>query len=135
LRFRQNIALTLPGLGPQNAPDGRRQPPPPSCLFDELFAAQLCEPVEARLTVVPRGSPLSRDPTPLLQPLEGGIKSSVLDQQLVLGRPLDSARDTLAVLRAEDQRPQDQQVERALQEFQPVFLLLGRHVTQVSNFG
>jgi hypothetical protein len=74
------------------------------------------------------------DPTPLLQALEGGVKGSMLDEQPVLGGLLNGAPDTLPVLRAEDQRPQDQQVERSLQEFQSFSFLLGRHITQVSTF-
>ena len=38
----------------------------------------------------------------------------MLDQQLFVGRLPDGPRDALAVLRAEDERAQDQQVERAL---------------------
>src|SRR5262249_12258514 len=39
---------------------------------------------------------------------------------------LDGARDALAVARSEDQRAQDEQVQRALQQIQPVGGLAGR---------
>lgn len=58
----------------------------------------------------------------------------MLDEELFLGRLLNGARDTLAMLRPENQGAQDEQVQRALQQFQPFFLFLGRHLTQLSAF-
>ena len=45
------------------------------------------------------------------------------------GRFLNGARDTLAMLRTENQRAQNQQIERALQQFELLFFLLGKHLT------
>ena len=54
-------------------------------------------------------------------------------QQFLVGRLLDGARDALAVLRPEKERAQNEQVERALKEFEAVFgswwRFLGRHLT------
>ena len=54
----------------------------------------------------------------------------MIHEQLVLGGLLDRARDPLAVLRAEDERAEDQHVERALHEHQAVAIFSGRHLTQ-----
>src|SRR5271167_824917 len=73
LRFRQNIALTLPDLGSQNPPDGGGQSPPLGHLSDKLFAARRRERVEARLPIVRGGPPLGRAPAALFQALKRGI--------------------------------------------------------------
>jgi hypothetical protein len=52
----------------------------------------------------------------LFEALECGIERPVLDEQFAPRGLLDRARDALAVFGAEDQRPEDEQVERALQE-------------------
>jgi len=57
----------------------------------------------------------------------------MLDQQLFVRRFLDGARDPLAVMRSKDQCAQDQQVQRALQQLELFLILLGRHITRVSN--
>ena len=101
--------------------------------FSELLAAGGCERVKARLAVVGGGSPLRADPAAVLQPLERRIKRAVFYQQFLVGRLLDGARDALAVLRPEKERAQNEQVERALEEFEAVFgslwRFLGRHLT------
>ena len=51
------------------------------------------------------------------------------DQELFIRRLLDRPRDALAVLRSEDQRTQDEQVQRSLQQLQPVLRVWGGHIT------
>lgn len=57
----------------------------------------------------------------------------MLDKELFFRGLLDGAGDALAVLRPKNQRAEDQQIQRALQEFEAFFLLLavflGRHLT------
>ena len=55
----------------------------------------------------------------------------MLDEQLFFRGLLDGARDPLPVLRSKDQRAEDQRIEGALQQFQPLSSFLGRHVTRV----
>jgi hypothetical protein len=54
----------------------------------------------------------------------------MLHQEFFVRASLDGSRDPLAVLRPENQRAQDQQVQRPLQQFEPIRGLLGRHFTQ-----
>jgi hypothetical protein len=53
----------------------------------------------------------------------------VFDQQLIFGGLLNSPRNTLAVLRSQDRRPQDRQIERALKQGQALSFLSGRLFT------
>jgi hypothetical protein len=53
----------------------------------------------------------------------------VLDEQFVFRGLLDGAGDALAVLGSEDEGPQDQQVERALEQLEAVAAFSGRHMT------
>ena len=64
----------------------------------------------------------------------------MLDKEFFVGSLLDGAGDALAVLGAEDEGAEDEEVESALEEFEFVFvgwvLLLGRHLTRVwGRFG
>jgi hypothetical protein len=120
----------LASLGLQNPSDCRRQSLPPGGFFSELFAARRREGIKPRLAVVGRGSPLRGNPAALLQPLQSGIKCSVLHKQFFVRGLLNGARDSLAMLRTKNQRAQDEQVQRALEKFQPFFVFLGRHLTQ-----
>lgn len=49
----------------------------------------------------------------------------MLDEQFLFRRLLDGPRDCLPVLRTEDQRAQDKQIQCALQQFQSFFLFSG----------
>src|SRR6266568_6681405 len=130
-RRYNSVPLALLSLGPENSSYGGGEPPPLGRLSDELFAAGRGQRVEASFAIVFGGAPLGCDPAASLQALERGIERAVFDQQLLVGRLLDRPRDALAVLRAENERAQDQQVERALQEFQPFCFFSGRHMTRV----
>jgi len=56
--------------------------------------------------------------------------SMAIDQQFVVGRLLDRAHDRVAVLRLEDQRPENRQIEGSLQEVERLVGLTGRHLTE-----
>jgi hypothetical protein len=56
----------------------------------------------------------------------------MIDQQRILRLLLNRARDALSVLRAEDERAEDEEIERALQDRDALlFRLSGRHTTGV----
>src|SRR5208282_658989 len=121
-------------LGLQNAPDRGRQSIPLGGFFYELLAAGRCQRIKPRLAVICGDSPFRGNPAALLQPLERGVKRSVLHQKLLIRRLLDGARDPLAVLRSKNQRAQNQQVQGALQQFEPFSCFLGRHITRTYDY-
>src|SRR5579872_152935 len=114
----------LGSLGAQNASDGRRQRAPLAAFFRELLASFGGERVEARLAIVARHAPFDGDPALGFETLESRIEGAVLDQQHVFRLLLDGARDSLPVLRSENQRTQNQQIEGSLEESYS-----GRHFT------
>ena len=116
-------------LGPEHAPDRGHDPAPAAGGACELGAARARERVETGPAVVVGGPPLRVDPAPRLQALQRRIERSVLDEQHVVGGLLDGPRDALAVLRAEHERAQDQEVQRALEQGHAVDVVTGRHST------
>src|SRR5439155_26878957 len=122
--------LTLLRLRPENPSDSGREPPPARTLFDKLFSPSLGQGVEPGFPVICRSAPASVNPPLRFQPLEGGIERAVFDQQCIFRCLLNGPRDALPVLRAKYQRPQDEKVQRALEQCQPFSFLSGRHTTQ-----
>ena len=55
----------------------------------------------------------------------------MFDEKFLFGRLLNGAGNPLAVLWSEDQRAQDEQVQRALQELESFRAVWGRHLTRV----
>jgi len=55
----------------------------------------------------------------------------MLHQQDIVGLFLDRARNALAVLSAEDQGPQNEQIKRSLYQSNTIFLVSGKHSTRV----
>lgn len=53
----------------------------------------------------------------------------MFDEELLVRGMLDRARNALAVLRPKNQGAQDQQIQRALEEFEAVIGFSGRHLT------
>src|SRR5262249_27092061 len=105
---------------------------PATGLPDELVAAGTGQRVKACAPVVRGDAPLGRDPLEGFEPLQRGVERAVVDQQLAAGRRLDRVRDALAGLRAEEQRAEDEHVERALQQRDLVAVgrASGFHLTQ-----
>ena len=78
------------------------------------------------LTLVGKG------PFAPLEALKGGVQRSVVDEKRAFGLLLDRARDALTVLVAEDQDPQDEEIQCPLEQGDPFVIVLGRHATRVS---
>src|SRR5262249_53508073 len=85
--------------------------------------------VESRAPVVLGRAPLGADPALLFQPLEGGIEGAVIHQNDFERRLLNGTCDALAVLLAERERAEDQEVEGTLQQIGAA--VLGRHTTRI----
>src|SRR6185437_9652473 len=92
-------------------------------LRGELPAPGCCELIVARAAVVGRRTPRSLDPMLGEQALERRVERPALDLELAIRRLLDERRDPVPVLRSPAEDPEDQKVERSLQQVQPV----GRH--------
>lgn len=119
------------GFGTQDAADGSRQPAPLAGFANELFAARAGEGIEARLAIVRGDAPFGGDPALRLQALQGGVQRAVIDEENILGLFLNGARDSLAVLGAEDQHAENEHIERTLQERNAILFLFGSHWTRV----
>src|SRR4029453_4932578 len=99
--------------------------------MNELTSSTLGQRIEASLPVVRRRSPRRGDPAFFFQSLQGGIQRPMFDQEFVVRGLLDCARDTLPMLRAKNERTQNEHVERALHQ-RKTFSPSGRHLTQAS---
>ena len=95
---------------------GVGEAPPFADFFRQLFASRCRQVVEARATIVVGDPPFAADPAGGLEPLECRVERSVVHEEGALRRVLDGERDAVAVVRAEGQRAQNQEVERPLQE-------------------
>src|SRR5579863_6658843 len=109
------MTLHLRSFRTEHAADGSREPPPAAGFTRQLLPSGAGQLIKPGLPVVLRDAPCCADPTLRLQPLQGGIKRPVLDQQLFSRGLLNRPRNSLSVLRPENQGPQDQQVKSALQ--------------------
>src|SRR5262245_33773946 len=74
------------------------------------------ERIELGLAVVVRRAPLAVDEALMLEPIEGGIERTLLDGERASGDLLDAQQHAVAMLRAERDGLEDQQIERAGQE-------------------
>src|SRR5262245_32123773 len=119
-------------LHTQDAANGRCQAFPLTGFCRELLAAGFRQRVEARSPVVVRGAPFGTDPSLLFEPLQGGVEGAVIDQERVFRLPLNAEGDAVAVLRPEQKRAEDQQIEGALEKGDPfLFPASSRHATRV----
>src|SRR5262249_17822228 len=122
-------ASTFDRMGIEHARDRAGKTLPLAGFPDELLPARSGEGVEARAPIVLGCAPLPRNPPASLEALQRRVERAVLDQQFIFGGLLDRAHDRVAVLRLEDQRPQNQQIEGSLQEVER-FVPMGRHLTE-----
>src|SRR5258708_7864610 len=111
---RRQVHMSLRLLWSEDAPHRRGQPPPLPRFGDELLPACLCQLVKAGLAIVVRRTPLRANPAARFEALHGGIERAVVNQERIFGLLLDGPGDALTMLRAKQERTQDQQVQRAL---------------------
>ena len=78
----------------------------------QLFAAIGRQPVDPRLPVVGRESPLAVDPAIQFKPLQGGLERAFLDNDLFSRRLLYALHDRVAMRIAPCERLEDEHVER-----------------------
>jgi hypothetical protein len=76
-----------------------------------------CQTVVLRFAVIFRGAPERSNPAAILQAMQGGIEKTVFDLQDILRPSLDGMRYGVSVGRAQNQRPEDQHVQRSLEHF------------------
>src|SRR5262249_14055767 len=112
----------------QNPAHGLDEPLPPRGGRHQLLTAQRRKPVILRATGIRRGLPLAGNPSSLEQALQRGIERTVVDQKLIVRLLLQKLADAVGVIRPQLQAAQDQDLERALQEFQALpWIVYGRH--------
>src|SRR5262245_9434224 len=133
LRRRDSRRGSLLQSRSQHTHDGGGDPAPFAFLVAQLAPAGLGERIEAGPPVVLRRAAFGADEPALFEALQGGIERAVVDNQHVARLRLDRARDALSVLRAEDERPEDQEIQRALEvrRMLAIGALSNRHSTRV----
>jgi hypothetical protein len=83
------------------------------------------QPVILELAIAILGSfPFRGDPALALEAMQRWVKRSVLDLQYAVRGSLDVLGDLVSVRRTEQERTQDEHVESALKQFDPVRRLL-----------
>ena len=97
--------------------NGRGHLLPVRQFFFELLAAGFREGVKLGAAIIFGGAPFRADPFLAFQAIERGIERALLDLQDVARDLLDALGDAPAVHRFERESFQDQQIERALQNF------------------
>src|ERR1041385_7801681 len=93
-----------------------RQTVPAFHLRLKLTASLSRQPVKFRLAVVLADAPVRFDQAFLFQPVQGGIKRTFLHTQHIVGKFLNSVSDAVSMLWRRNERFENQQVERTLQE-------------------
>jgi hypothetical protein len=76
------------------------------------------QPVVLRALIRLAHRPLRLQPAAFFQPVERRVERSRFDLEQIIGLRADSLADAVTVLRAPLQDPQDQHIERALEEFE-----------------
>src|ERR1044072_3357708 len=116
--------------------DGEHQSIPARFFCLQLFSSGACELVELRFAAGFVYVPARRDPTFLLDAIEGGIQRSMFDIQHFVGELAEALDDPVTVQLAQRERLENQHVECSLQQigliFRHVDLLIpriGRHHT------
>ena len=97
---------------------------PPAGLDLELFAAFGGQVIELGAPVVLRRAVVEGNPPTLNQAMQRRVQRSLLHLQHVVRATLDGLGNRMSVGGSEPQRPQDQEVQRALQQLDAVAFLL-----------
>src|SRR5258707_216187 len=111
----------------EDSPHGRRQRVPFAGFDLQLLPALRRQSIELGAAIVLGGAVVERDPATFDQPVKGWIEGALLHQEHVIRATLDRFRDGMAVRGSPSQRAQNQEVERALQEFDASRVASGRH--------
>src|SRR5579863_150013 len=82
----------------------------------QLFSSGGSQPVEFRFSIGCGNTPISLDPTFLLEPLQSGIERAVIDFECVVRGMFDEFCDAVAVFRAPAQGAKDQEVQCSLEQ-------------------
>src|SRR5581483_11786525 len=98
----------------EDSADRARQPLPFRRLDLKLAASFGRQPVKLRPPVVLRNAILRGDPSPFDQTVQGRVERALFHLQYLIAVPLDCLDDRVAVNGPEEQRAQNQQIERAL---------------------
>src|SRR6266404_8748316 len=101
---------------PRSSPRRGRTPATWSARWQVVCVPQRREAIVAGALPFVGQVPRSRDPSFRLQPVERRVERAGLYLQQVLGSPLDMFGDSVTMIRSCEQRAEDQQIERALQE-------------------
>src|SRR5688572_4753125 len=104
----------------EHAGDRFGQARPAVALGLHLAAARRRQPVVLRPLFVLRGFPLGRGPSPPLQPVQRGIERAMIDLEHVPGAGTYRDADPVAVLRPPLERPENEEIESALQQVEPL---------------
>src|SRR6185436_16697367 len=97
--------------------DGAHELGPFRCFLVQAFAAGRREPVDLRPAVVLRRLPLRVDPALQLETLQRRVQRTELDAEPIARAVANRADDGVAVQRTEQERPQNQEVEHAVEGF------------------
>jgi hypothetical protein len=127
LEMRSNLVLEITLLTPHDSSSvsqlwpeharNRLDESTPPVRFGRQLSSPCCgQGIESRPAVICRRAPCALDPPAVLEALECRIQRTVIDDERVTGALLDGASDTLAVLSAEEQDAQDEEIEGALQQ-------------------
>src|SRR5262249_41610607 len=97
--------------------DRLRQTLPVRDFVLEPVTARRCETVVLRFPVILRFSPLGGDETLMFETVQGGVQRSLLDLQRISRQLLNAQQDAVPVQGTEGNCLENQEVERALQQF------------------
>src|SRR5512138_972972 len=81
-----------------------------------MLATRRCDGVEPRAPVVLRDAPFRCHPPAVLEAAEGGVERALLDAEDVAGGVLDPAGHGVAVRGSEEERLEDENGERSLEQ-------------------
>src|ERR1022692_1638748 len=120
---------------PHDSRDRAGQLLPFRLLCHQLLLSSRGEPVvlEFPFQILPRGFPLRRNPPFAFQAVECRVERSVLDLQQVFCRSLDVLRNLMSMSGTKQQRPQDQHVQRPLQQLDTVGGFVRHSVSRYST--
>ena len=123
--FRPPFAHGSPLRG-QNAPHSFDEAQPSRFRGNELRAAQSRQAVILGAASVEGFFPLRRNPAPLQQALQRGVKRAIVHEKLVFGLALEKLRNAVGVIRCNLQAAKNEHFKRALEQFEGVPLIVYR---------